>query len=656
MATPIPRLLAAALAAAAIGAALAAGPATGVTRPAGDRVPGQVIVGLTDGGGVAVRAAVQRRTGVLLGRTLTARGARLGRVGGAGSIDRAIARLEADPAVRWAEPNLVHHGSAAPDDPLFGSQWGLLNSGQPVGGVTGAPGADIDVVPAWEITTGSPRVRVAVVDSGVDGTLPDLAANIARNPGESGDGREANGVDDDGDGLVDDWRGWDFVDDDADPQDGEPHSHGTAVAGIIAARGNDDAGLAGVTWSSSVIPVRALDADGAGTTADLAAAITHAASRGARILNASFGGPRSSAIAEAIAASPNMLVVTAAGNDGADAEGPRGAFPCALTLENVVCVAATGQSDELARFSNRGDTSVDLAAPGERILGLQRGGGAGLMSGTSFAAPHVAGVAALVLAADPSASTRQLRGALLAGVHPLPGLAGAVATGGRLDALGALARVPPAQPGPGATSGPVTDVAGSGARLTGIAPASAQRLSYYFEYGSTTAYGEVTPTRPLPPGEARAVSESLTRLPAGAPLHARLVVAGIGGVSAGADVSTTVPVTPAAAAPGGAAAAIARTAGRPGATVRRAGRVWFVSLRLGEFSLATGLLERRRAPAVRHRVAYTVVRGLRRRGLAAGTRRIALGRLRPGRHRLRLTITGAHGRVTLIRGFTVHRP
>lgn len=634
--------------------------------PPGAVVPGEVIVGVDPSAGAAARAALERRAGIDLDELLTPQGARLARVPAPGGLDEALARLRGDPDVRWAEPNRVHSARLLPDDPYLGQQWGLVNTGQQVLGHHGTAGADIGAAAAWDRTTGSPAVRVAVVDGGVDPASADLAPNIGVvNPGEAGAGREANGVDDDRNGRIDDWRGWDFVDRDNDPRDEDPLRHGTTVSGVLGARGADATGIAGVTWTSRIIPLRALDDEGFGTFADLAAAITYASERGARILNASFGGTDSSAIAEAIAAAPQMLVVAAAGNEGRDNDvaGSGRVFPCSLPYENVVCVAATDQDDELADFSNHGDVRVDLAAPGVAIIGPPAGGTPSALSGTSFSAPHVAGVAALVLAANPGATTRQLRRALLDGAERLPSLTGLVATGGRLDAPGALAAVPPADPGPGGATGPADDLGPDAARLTGTAPASSVPLAAYFEYGPTPAYGGVTPTRALAPGAARQVAEEVRDLAPGAPLHHRLIVAGVGGITHGADVASRAPApgSPATTAPAARPAPVTtspatarpRPVARPRARVRTIrGRRWLV-LTLGERARVSALVQRRRPRAARRAARFATVRGIRGRRLPRGTRRIALGTLRPGRHRVRVRVAGATRTVRITRSFTV---
>jgi hypothetical protein len=287
------------------------------------------------------------------------------------------------------------------------------------------------------MTTGAPGVVVAVVDSGVDVAHPDLAPNLWADPGETGAGREANGLDDDGDGLIDDRMGWDWVQGDNQPLDG--NGHGTHVSGTIAARGDDATGVAGVAWSASIMPLRVLGDDGSGRVSDVVKAYGYAARHGARVLNASLGGGSFSRTErDAIAAAPNVLFVVAAGNDGADNDAT-GSYPCNYGLDNVVCVAASDQSDGLASFSNYGATTVDIAAPGVNIASSWPGAAWRLLDGTSMATPHVAGAAALVLAARPELDVAGLRDALLSSTDLRPALAGRVVTGGRLNVARALA-------------------------------------------------------------------------------------------------------------------------------------------------------------------------------------------------------------------------
>lgn len=351
------------------------------------------------------------------------------------------ARVEALPGVEWAEPAVDFSLAANPGDPLLGSQWALENSGQAVGGVAGLPDADIDAFSAWDSAQGLGAV-VAVIDSGVQVSHPDLAPNLWANPGESGAGREANGVDDDGNGLVDDLYGWDFVADSdgvGNPEPGHGVGHGTHVAGIVAARSGNGVGVSGVAPRAALMSLDAYDS----TTSSLpdyalADAIIYARDRGARIVNLSLVGGVSQVLSDAVAASPGMLFVAAAGNSAISVDAVP-SYPCALPFAQVVCVAATDSLDRLAAYSNYGVAQVDLAAPGSTILSTYPSGAYAYLTGTSMAAPHVAGAAALALSAQPGLSVAQLKGVLLSSVDPLPTLQGRVASGGRLNAARVVA-------------------------------------------------------------------------------------------------------------------------------------------------------------------------------------------------------------------------
>ena len=300
--------------------------------------------------------------GLRTGRRLAVAGSgevRLVRLRAGASVAATLAALRHDPGVQFAEPNVRYTLFATPNDPRYSLLWGLSQ----------ASDRDIDAPEAWDVTTGSSSVVVAVVDSGVAYDHPDLAGNMWQNPGEG-----MNGADDDGNGKVDDVVGWDFVDGDARPLDF--NGHGTHVAGTIGAVGNNGTGGVGVNWDISIMAVRAGDANGSLTNADVAAAITYACQEGARIVNGSFGGPgKSQLIENAITSSAcsSTLFVLAAGNGGADGVGDdndaagKAIYPCNLPSERIICVAATTESDGRAGFSNYGRTSVDLGAPGEGI-------------------------------------------------------------------------------------------------------------------------------------------------------------------------------------------------------------------------------------------------------------------------------------------------
>ena len=325
-------------------------------------VPGEIVVGFRSGVDGSSEPPRGRPPTCDAERNLLQRGAQLVKVESGQTVREAIAALEKRADVRFAEPNWIYHASStSPDDPRFGGLWGLNNTGQVVNGRAGTADADIDAPEAWDVNRGSASTVVGVVDSGVAWEHPDLAPNIWSNPGEIG----GNGIDDDGNGRVDDVRGWDFAGGDNNPWDYT--DHGTHVAGTIAARGNNGVGVTGVAWQASIMPVRALNASGSGTNADIADGFTYAAANGAKVVNASLGGPvGSQAMSDAITSHPNTLFVVAAGN-AAQNNDTTPTYPCNYTAANLICVAATDNTDALASFSNYGATSVDLAAPGVDI-------------------------------------------------------------------------------------------------------------------------------------------------------------------------------------------------------------------------------------------------------------------------------------------------
>ena len=282
-------------------------------------------------------------------------------------VDEALELYIEDPDVEHAEPNYIVYANVnTPNDADLGQLWGLHNTGQNVNGTSGTIDADIDAPEAWDVTTGSSAVVVAVIDSGVDINHPDLAANIWVNPGET----PGNGIDDDANGYVDDVNGWDFYIDDNDPRDA--NGHGTHVAGTIAAVGNNGTGGTGVSWSAKIMALRFLDAWGSGTTANAIAAIEYATAMGADIINNSWGGGGfNTSLKTAIEAS-GAVVVCAAGNSGINNDGTPH-YPSSFNSANIIAVAASDQNDALASFSNYGANSVDVAAPGTNIYSAAPG-------------------------------------------------------------------------------------------------------------------------------------------------------------------------------------------------------------------------------------------------------------------------------------------
>lgn len=390
-------------------------------------VPGELLVKFFDGvpSEAALKAAQQ--VGARPVKTYSLIGVQHWRLGRGVSVERALQILSGPQFhghVEFAEPNyLIFAANVFPNDARLGELWGLHNIGQ----TGGKKDADVDAPAAWEITQGSAEVVVGVIDTGIDYLHEDLAANIWTNPAEV----PGNGVDDDGNGYVDDVRGWDFVNNDNDPMD--DHWHGTHVAGTIAAVGNNGVGVAGLNWHVKLIPLKFLDQIGTGTTSDAVEAIQYAASFGVRITNNSWGSSSSSKSLERAIAKSGALFVASAGNTG----GAPG-YPAALSLQNILSVAATDENDVLATFSSYDAQSVDLGAPGVKILSCVTQNKYGHASGTSMAAPHVAGAASLLLAQDPLASVLTVKNRILASVDPVPSLQGKTLTGGRLNVVRAL--------------------------------------------------------------------------------------------------------------------------------------------------------------------------------------------------------------------------
>ncbi|PKN01541.1 MAG: hypothetical protein CVU77_04435 [Elusimicrobia bacterium HGW-Elusimicrobia-1] len=281
------------------------------------------------------------------------------------TVEETIEELKKNPNVEYAQPNYIRYFNATPNDTHFGQLWGLHNTGQSVNGVSGTSDADIDAPEAWDIVTGSNTVIVAVIDTGVAINHPDLAANIWVNPGEIA----GNGVDDDGNGLVDDVRGWDFFDGDNDPTGF--YTHGTHVAGTIGAVGNNGSGITGVCWNIKLMPLKISGVEAFATDDKIIQSINYAAAKGARIINASwagYGGSNGDLLYQAIqsAGAAGVLFVAAAGNE-ANNNDTKPSYPASYNLGCIISVAATDQNDALASFSNYGATSVDVAAPGVNI-------------------------------------------------------------------------------------------------------------------------------------------------------------------------------------------------------------------------------------------------------------------------------------------------
>lgn len=348
------------------------------------------------------------------------------------TVEDALPAYNAASGVVYAEPNyVVHVDQNIPNDALFGDLWGMSNTGQSSGTVD----ADIDAPEAWALYTGDPAVIVAVIDTGIDYAHEDLATNMWINPGEIA----GNNIDDDNNGYIDDVYGINMITGSGDPLD--DHDHGTHCAGTIGAVGNNEVGVAGVSWRVRLMACKFLDSSGYGSTADAITCVDYAASKGARVMSASWGGGGySQALKDSIEAAGALgaLFCAAAGNDGVDTDVTPN-YPSSFTSSNIVAVMATDRNDARSGFSNYGLTSVDLGAPGSSIMSCKRGGGYQLMSGTSMATPHVSGAAALLLAANPLLSPQDLKDTLMNNVDST--LSGQCVSGGRMNIAAALAEV-----------------------------------------------------------------------------------------------------------------------------------------------------------------------------------------------------------------------
>jgi len=364
------------------------------------------------------------------------------------AVTGALEACKADPNIEYVEPNYylyavetipegepfaVKQGSPrVPNDPRFGEQWNMRNGND----------ADIDGPEAWATQTGSNDVLVAIIDTGIDYNHEDLQEQMWRNPGESGDGKENNGLDDDNNGYKDDYRGWNFVFDNNDPYDN--NQHGTHVSGTVGAVGNNGKGVAGVNWRVKMMAIKFLDQNGSGTTEDAAEAIIYATKMGAKVLSNSWGGGENSrTLQDAIqyASDRGVLFIAAAGNESSNTDRTAN-YPSTYDVPNVVAVASSDRNDALSSFSNYGRYTVDLAAPGSSILSAQPLNRYQSLSGTSMATPHVAGVAALIWAQYPALNMHQVLVRLLGSTDRKSAFIGRMATGGRLNAANAFSTNP----------------------------------------------------------------------------------------------------------------------------------------------------------------------------------------------------------------------
>ncbi|WP_415061180.1 S8 family peptidase [Bdellovibrio sp.] len=297
-------------------------------------------------------------------------------------------------------------------DPLVGDQWAL---------------EQINIESFWDKQSrGSTQTRVAIIDTGVDYEHEDLHTQIAVNTNEI----PGNNIDDDNNGYVDDVFGWNAYENTGNAMDF--HHHGTHIAGIIAAKPNNDIGVAGMNWNISLIPIRFIGSNGGGSTEAAIRAFDYAAARGAQIINASWGGRSNSALLKETIArcrDKGILLIAAAGNEAVDND-LTPTYPAGFELDNIISVAAVDLHGDLSTFSNWGKKTVHIAAPGESILSTITGKKYGYSSGTSMATPHITGAAALIWSQNPSWTYKEVRDALLQNCIPTPELKDAVQCGG----------------------------------------------------------------------------------------------------------------------------------------------------------------------------------------------------------------------------------
>jgi hypothetical protein len=399
---------------------LHAAPPARVDHPAH---PDRVIVKLKDG--VQPSALTMRAPHARMKKSLRVHNLYVfERTSKAHTLKSLIRELEASGLVEYAGPDYELHALRVPNDPLFGELWGMHN----------AADHDIDAPEAWDRATDASAVVVGVIDTGVDYTHPDLAANMWRNPGEV-----MNGVDDDMNGYVDDVHGIDCITGSGDPMD--DHGHGTHVSGTIGGVGDNGIGVVGVNWRAQIMALKFLDANGSGSTSDAIECVAYATAMRARgenvrvTSNSWGGGGYDPGLELAIRESGErgILFVAAAGNSSSDND-LFPAYPASYPLDTIVSVAASTSSDELAYFSSYGATTVDLAAPGDGILSTWPGAQYATLSGTSMATPHVSGVVTRLFAANPGALPADVKTLLLASVDPIPAFAGRMVSGGRLNA------------------------------------------------------------------------------------------------------------------------------------------------------------------------------------------------------------------------------
>ena len=407
--------------------------------------------------------------------------------------EKAKKMLEKNPHVLYVEEDRVAHTSVVPNDTFFSLMWGLNQAND----------FDVNAPEAWDIFTGDPNFRIADFDTGIDYNHPDLAANVWTNPGEV----PGNGIDEDGNGYIDDIHGYDVVNDDGDVID--DNNHGTHTGGTIGAVGNNAAGVTGVNWQCKIVAIKVFNASGSASDADIMAGMDYLAQTGTKVSNHSWAGgglPNGAdwqSFYDACKAMGDQghLMVCAAGNFNFDNDGPGDVVvPASFDLPNIISVAAIDSAGAKASFSCWGLTRCDLAAPGVHVASTVVGNYA-YFNGTSMATPHVTGGAALLWAFHPGLTYADIKSRILGHTKPVPSMAGLCVTGGMLD-LGATITnaAPTAKAGDDVNieaTGPTTDV-----QLDGSASSDDDKDQFNYDWseGGTSFSSIVNPLVSLAPG------------------------------------------------------------------------------------------------------------------------------------------------------------
>jgi subtilisin family serine protease len=400
------------------------------------------------------------------------------------SVEETIQKYQASAMVEYAEPDYWVQASAEPNDPKYadGTLWGLNNTGRS-GGIAGA---DIKAVGAWAVRTSAPGVIVAVIDTGVRYTHEDLSPNMWVNTREI----RGNGIDDDGNGYVDDVYGINAVDNTGNPLDDA--GHGTHVAGIIGAVGDNGLGVVGVAWNVQIMALKFMDSTGMGSHSDAVQCIDYARNNGAQVINASWGsGGSSTTLRSAIsrARTAGIIFVAASGNESQN-DDLIANYPSGYDLDNIVSVASSTRSDGLSDFSNYGARSVDVLAPGSTIYSTWYSSDRSYSynSGTSMAAPYVAGALALMRAHFPNETYKQLIDRLFAATDSVASLSEKCLTGGRMNVERALSSSLLANFSVSRTSGaPPLTVAFQNSSVGSVA-------KYHWDFGDRTTSAEANPS------------------------------------------------------------------------------------------------------------------------------------------------------------------